>query len=70
MSGYPRARVRMTNAGELLFTAMHRGKVLTFVFIGGEAHSLASATVNAINNPGAVYEVSFDEKTRSEREPV
>jgi len=61
---FPRAKVRTNASGETTVEIMQGPWRRVIIFAGGEAHSLASAVVNALANPGVEYIVSWDEEAR------
>lgn len=61
---FPRAKVRANTDGTMTVRFMQNGWERVFIFAGGEGHSLASAVVNAMANPGVTYDVSWDDEAR------
>ena len=62
---FPRAKVRVNASGEMTLEIMQGPWRRVIIFAGGEKHSLASAVVNALANPGVEYIVSWDDEARS-----
>lgn len=61
---FPRAKICTDKNGVLTIRVMQNGWERCFFFAAGEKHSLASAVVNSIANPGVNYDVSWDEEAR------
>ncbi|ATS92131.1 hypothetical protein HMSP1_88 [Sinorhizobium phage HMSP1-Susan] len=61
---FPRAKVLVNKGGTLSVHFMQNGVERVFFFEGGERHSLSSAVVNALANPGVEYIVTWDDEAR------